>query len=110
MNLCSTVGSFSAGIDYLHPIMKGQRHGYRDTAIVTLMANAVRLEPLNIFLYTWSFLATLEREEENRTLKKVVFPWVARFTIVIVPLAYYGLFSAWVVEDAKYYYYFNHDE
>ncbi len=87
--------------------MKGQFGSFRNEAITILMAYTIKLEPLNIFLYTWRFLTTLEREEKNRILKKF-YRWVARLTIVIVPLAYYGIFSAYVVEFAKYFhYYFN---
>jgi len=83
-----------------HSFLRGYLHSFRNESIECLLAMAIRLEPLNIFLYIWRFLATLEREEENLTMKKV-FRWFARLSIVVVPLANYGLFAALVVEQAK---------
>ncbi len=65
------------------------------------------MEPLNIFLYTWRFLATLLREEEHLPTKKV-FRWYAILSGWTVPLLYYCFFVAIVITNTYYdTYYFN---
>lgn len=54
------------------------------------------LEPLNILLYTWRFLATLKREEEHSSTKKA-FHWYATLTDWTVHFLYYCFFVAQVV-------------
>lgn len=79
-----------------------------------MIIQAGNLEPLNIFLYTWRLLATLEREEENITIKKAL-SWFATLTDVnysahcfllwAVPQLYYCLIAAIVVVETYYYNY-----
>jgi hypothetical protein len=81
--------------------LKGQQFSFRTLAIKNLLVNALVLEPLNIFLYTWRFLATLERKESNKTVK-TVYRWFSRMSIILVPLAYYGIYAALEVEITNY--------
>jgi hypothetical protein len=76
---------------------------FEHKAITILLENEIQLESLNNSFYTWRNLATLEREEENRTVKAVI-QLVVRSTIAKVPVANCGIFSASVVIDAKYLY------
>lgn len=62
---------------------------------------AVNLEPLSLFLYTWRFLATLEEETEHKKLK-AFYRWLARFSIILLPLGFYAVFSAFIIENGKY--------
>jgi hypothetical protein len=62
-------------------------------------AYSVYLEPLNIFLYTWRFLSSLEVEEDNLVLK-MMYRWWARVSILVIPMGFYGIYIAFVVESA----------
>jgi hypothetical protein len=66
-----------------------------------MLGNAYKLDPVNIFLYTWQFLATLEREEENTKMKKL-YRWFRIVSILIVPAAIVGLFTGMVFAYGKY--------
>lgn len=61
----------------------------------------MNLEPLNIFLYTWRFLATLEREEKHFLVRKA-FHWSSIITGWTVPLLYYCIIVALVVTQTYY--------
>ena len=39
--------------------------GFKYNALTTFMPQVIVLEPLNLFLYTWRFLITLEQETES---------------------------------------------
>jgi hypothetical protein len=84
-------------------MLNGNTNGFRDDAIREFLLDAIDLEPLSIFLYSWRFLATLENEEENKIVK-MIYRWFARATILILPLSFYGVFAAFVIEEEK----FNH--
>ena len=43
---------------------------FRNAALADLLSFAYLLEPVNIFLYTWTFLPTLESREESQLLKR----------------------------------------
>jgi hypothetical protein len=58
------------------------------------------LEPINIFFYTWRFIETLEREEENAKAK-MFYHWISLGSILLFPLAYYGIFASFVIEYSK---------
>lgn len=83
---------------------------YNETGHVLIHGKGtLYVEPVNIFLYNWRFLASLEREEENVWIQKV-FHWFAAITIWSVPLAYYSLFAGLVYANAHYnLYYFAGD-
>ena len=66
-----------------------------------MLANAFFLEPINIFLYTWNFLAPLESEEHNTIVKKF-YKNYKLYSIWIVPLAFMSLLIAIVITDGKY--------
>ena len=59
---CAEVGKFNFKINKT-PFLDGDVTRYRDVAIKYFLVNAINLEPLTLFLYTWRFLATMEREE-----------------------------------------------
>jgi hypothetical protein len=73
----------------------------RQDAIYSLVDFATYLEPLNIFMYTWRFLATLEREEKHLPTKKA-FHWYAALTGWTIPLLYYSFYVAIAVVQTYY--------
>ncbi len=64
------------------------------------MGTALYLEPLNLFFYTWRFLATLESEEDNRLLKRV-YRFVSLFSIIVLPSVFIGVYVAFVILYAR---------
>lgn len=98
---CASVGEFYHAISG-QEILKGKFFGLRNDVIRILLGSAVQLEPLNLFLYIYRFLATLEKEAENKYLK-LSYRWFARVTIFIIPLGFYAVFAAYVFNGAKYY-------
>jgi hypothetical protein len=73
----------------------------REYAILSILASASNLEPLNIFLYTWRFLATLECEEEHLPTKKAL-RWYATLTGGTIPLLYYCFYVAVGITNTYY--------
>ena len=69
-------------------------------ATSAFLQEAVSLEPLSLFLYTWRFLEILEKEEEAQILKRT-FRLLAIFTILILPVTFLGTFMAHVISIAK---------
>ena len=65
-----------------------------------MLFDAILLDPLNIFFYTWTFLAILEREETNRILKKL-YHWYRILSILFIPPAFISLFIGEVVVKGK---------
>jgi hypothetical protein len=59
---------------------------------------AISLEPLNLFLYTWRFLETLEREENIDWIKKF-YRIFAAASICLLPIAFFGVFIADAIEE-----------
>jgi hypothetical protein len=74
---------------------------FRQGAIIELLGAAINLEALNIFLYIWRFLGTLERNALNACVKRSYY-WFAVLTGVAVPLIYYGLFTTLVISFGYY--------
>ena len=85
--------------------MKGNIYGFRDDTLSLLLYNAIYLEPLNLFLYTWRFCETLAREETNEHIKSFYF-WFSWCSICLIPAAYYGVYAGFVVEYGRYYEYY----
>ncbi len=56
------IGYFDSVINDGEQILDGKRFGFRDLTINIFLLNAVYLEPLSLFLYTWRFLEVLEKE------------------------------------------------
>lgn len=79
------------------PLIKGNFLGFRDKTIQVFLVSANQLLPLNLFFYTWSLIEILEREEENYILK-CVYRWFARITIWVIPLGFYAVYFALVIE------------
>ena len=59
------------------------------------------MEPLSLFLYTWRFLSTLEREEENAVIRKA-YRYFAAVSAWTVPIFYFSLFIASVISSGYY--------
>ncbi len=66
-----------------------------------MLFGSLNLEPLNLFLYTWRFLETLENEETNKT-RKQIYHWFARISIWAVPISFIALFYTSVIFYGKY--------
>jgi hypothetical protein len=77
-------------------VIKGSH--FRQGAIGELIGFTIILEPINIFLYTWRFLATLEWNALNPCVKRL-YRWFAVITGFAVPLTYYGLFASLVISE-----------
>ena len=69
-----------------------------------MLLDAILLEPVNIFLYTWQFLITLETQESNSILNGV-YRWYRRISILFVPLAFFGVYIALILANGKYHEY-----
>ena len=91
---CAEVGNFNYKINRT-PFLSGDVTDFRDTAIKFFLINAINLEPLTLFLYTWRFIATMEREEQNKSLK-IFYRWFSVLSISLLPLFYYCVFIAMI--------------
>ncbi len=69
---------------------------YREFAINSLLAFAIYLDPVNVFLYTWQFLTTLEVEESNPILSRM-YRWYRKISIWILPASLIVIFVAIVI-------------
>lgn len=105
----------SAVIGYLNymingtELLKGSITGFRVNAMLTLLFQAIVLEPLNLFLYTWRFLVILEEEAESNCVKMFI-RWFALITIFTLPAAFYAIFAAVVIEYGfQFEYFFEHN-
>jgi hypothetical protein len=77
--------------------------------IDAFITNVIFLEPLSLFLYTWRFLKELEQEADSKIVK-AFYRWFAYITIVLVPLAFYCIVTALLVEKSQYLYYYFHQK
>jgi len=91
------VYSFSKNINGVQILSGGEN---RVHAIEFFLQTALFLEPINIFLYTWRFLQTLEAEERNQLIK-AIYRWVAIITISLIPISFYCVYAALVIADMK---------
>ena len=82
-------------------LLNGSPTGFRNEALRIFLTNALYLEPLNLFFYTWCFFTTLEKEEPKNCLK-LIYRWFSRVSIVVVPVSYVVLFFFFVIDYAKY--------
>jgi hypothetical protein len=51
-------------------------------------------------LYTWRFLNLIEKQEKNMLAKKIL-RWFEYISIVVLPVAYYSVWTAFVIENSK---------
>ncbi len=81
-----------------------QIHGstFRDYAISGMLSFAYFLDPVNVFLYTWQFLPTLEIEESNATMSKI-YRWYRKISVWVVPPAFVGIFAGLVIAGGNNY-------
>ena len=93
---CYEAGKFCVQING-NQILKGDVLGLRHTAIIILLSSAIYLEPLNLFFYTWRFLATLEKEEQSKGWK-TFYRWFARITMLLIPATFYAVFAVFVID------------
>ena len=86
--------------------MKGNQENFRNDAIVFFLADLILLEPLNLFLYTWRYLHQLELEETNPLMKRL-YHWFSLISILLLPLCYYTLVPACLIELSSCYFQIN---
>ena len=65
--------------------MHGGMRSFRNEILTQFINNALFVEPLNLFLYTWRFLKQLRQEESNKILASV-FKWLEKISIIVLPL------------------------
>lgn len=73
-----------------HKLVLKEKDLGAENAILLFLYDGLLLEPINIFLYSWRFLATLAREEENVTIGKF-YSWFATIAGWLVPIVFVGL-------------------
>ncbi len=73
--------------------------------INSFLVDLIYLEPLNLFLYTWRFLSELE-QSVSKPAAKTFLKWFARISIILIPPAFISIVTAWIVENARFEYYF----
>ena len=78
------------------------RHKLIQRAIVlqAIANSALLLEPLNAYFYTWNLLQTLEVEERNTCLRKIL-KFYRRVSIFIVPLLYLAFTTGATIADLR---------
>jgi len=95
------VGGFFNEIYFGAHLLKGHWLGFRDQTLTIMLSSAIDLAPINIFLYTWSFINTLERDTENNTMKSI-YKWFARISVVLIPVVFYALYAASSISGGMY--------
>ena len=65
------------------------------------MGNAIDLDPVSVFLYTWQLIPTLQIEETNSYLAKL-YEYYYKFSIWTFPFGFIGLYFSYSVFTAKY--------
>ena len=80
------------------PVLKGDNYGFRDSAILTFLYTAISLEPLNLFLYTWRLLETLERDANIICLKRF-YRIIATTAVCLLPIGFYAIVAADAIEE-----------
>jgi hypothetical protein len=75
--------------------------------INSFLLDLIYLEPLNLFLYTWRFLAELE-QSVSKPAAKTFLEWFARISILLIPPAFISIVTAYIVVNAKLDYYQLH--
>ena len=68
----------------------------------------IYVEPVNLFIYTGSFLPEIEQQSESKCLK-VFLRWFRIVSLVLIPTALFSLTFAVSVEYARYLYNLNLD-
>jgi hypothetical protein len=92
--------------------IKSERTSLRSELIIESLNNLIFLEPLNLFLYTWRFLSQLQQEESNR-VAKCLYRYIGNFIIVLLPLSFFCVVPAFIIEGSKDYFnlfHFKFDE
>ena len=64
------------------------------------LSELIYLEPLNLFLYTWRFLAELELEAKIPALK-TFYRCFAVISIILIPAAFIAIVPAFIIESGR---------
>ncbi len=67
-----------------------------------MMNTAIDLDAINVFLYTWQLIPTLQIEETNSCLAKI-YKYYYKFSIWTVPFGFLGLYISKSFLLAMYY-------
>lgn len=94
---CEQIGWFNKKISG-HISVKGGEA--RRGAIDSFLGYALLLEPVNMFLYTWRFLTTLEREEKSKVVK-LFFKWFSILTSFTVPALFWTVYVCYCIFYGK---------
>lgn len=73
----------------------------------SFLTGLIFLEPLNLFLYTWRFLAEIEHNTTNQFLKQF-YKLFARISIILVPATFISVVTSYIVVSARALYYGLH--
>jgi hypothetical protein len=92
------IGVFNTKINF-GKILKGGYFSLQNLMLNEFFINMTFFLPLNLFLYTWRFLKELEQEADSKICKKC-YRWFAYITILLVPLAFYTIVPALLVEKS----------
>ena len=66
------------------------------------MASAIYIDAVNVFLYTWQLIPTLQIEETNSYLARI-YKFYYKFSIWTAPYGILALYVSSSVLNAKYY-------
>ena len=73
-------------------------YGYRNYLIESLLTNTTNLIPLNVFLYSWRYLTSLENEGKGNW--KHVIRLFKKISLWAVPVTYYALYLGLGITNA----------
>ncbi len=66
------------------------------------MSSAIDIDPVNVFLYTWQLIPTLQIEETNSYLARI-YKYYYKFSIWTVPFGFIGLYISNSVLVGRYF-------
>jgi hypothetical protein len=72
---------------------------FTDQLLLSMLHGAINIEPVNIFMYTWRFLETLESEQKG-SLRQAT-KWFRIISVWLVPLVYLALGVALLLANAN---------
>lgn len=64
-----------------------------------MLATAINIGPLNIFIYTWRFLKTLQDDQHG--VLKVALKYFRIISILLVPIGYWALYISMSLVEAQ---------
>ena len=91
---------FCLGYCWLYqPIMRLNSTSFKDQLIFSVLHGAINIEPVNIFMYTWRFLETLESEQKGHL--KSATKWFRVISVWLIPIVYLYLGVTLLIYNAK---------